>query len=295
MPLAGQSVPVILGYQDPADYLNDPFFIGQIIGPVANRIQRATFELQGTQYRLEVNDPPHHLHGGAHGLGLRIWDMGQDGPRAVELRTTSPHGAGGYPGNVAYRVSIRLTGHRLTYDMQAQTDRPTPVNLTQHNYYTLGCNGGVDQQQLRINADRHVATRPDLIPTGEIAPVAGTYLDFRQFRPLSDAIGSGPGLDHTLVLNAPDAGPSVAVMGRNGMELRMWTDQPGLQLFTGQNLCPRASPISGQVHNPFSGLCLEPQHYPDSPNQPGFPTVVITPEHPYHQVLSVEIKEQASR
>jgi aldose 1-epimerase len=292
VPLGDQIVPVVLGYDNPVNYLTDQQFMGQIVGPVANRIAGASFELEGVQHHLDINDPPHHLHGGATGLGRQLWEMEPDGSRAVELRLTSSHGTGGYPGLVAFRVRISLDGHRLTYDMWADTDRPTPINLAQHNYYTLGWRGKVGAHLLWINADHYLPTGPDLIPTGQIAPVAGTALDFRRFRHLSDTIQTGPGLDSSLVLNPTDARPMVKVHARNGMQLRLWTDQPGLQLFTGQNLQPGARAHSGQEHLPFSGFCLEPQAFPDSPNQPGFPTVVITPVHPYHQTLSVEIKEE---
>lgn len=295
VPLAGLRVPVVLGYDNPADYLCDPFFMGQIVGPVANRISGAGFDLGGVRHNLEANDPPHHLHGGPTGLGHQLWQMEQDGPQAVELRLICADGTGGYPGRVAYRVRILLSGACLTYDLRAETDRPTPVNLAQHNYYSLGAADRADAHRLWMNADHYFPTGPDLIPTGEYARVDGTALDFRTLRRVSDAIQAGPGLDSALVLNQDSARPSAIALADNGLELRMWSDQPSLQLYTAQHLYPGAPAHAGQVHGPFSGLCLEPQQFPDSLNQPGFPTVVIAPDQPYRQILRVEIKEGDSR
>lgn len=282
VPLNGQRVPVVLGYSDPESYAFNPGFMGALVGRVANRISGARFDLAGETVHLPQNEAPHHLHGGTKGLHARLWDMEPDGDTAVRLSLVSDHLDQGYPGVLTLQVTIRLTGYDLTYDIHAQSDRPTPVNLAQHAYYNLVGGGSVGGHGLMVPAKDMTPVGPGLIPTGEIRPVAGTELDFRDAR----LIGSTR-LDSNLVLEADDR--PICLQAPKGMTMQMWTDQPCLQVYTAQGLLPFNKPLHGQIHGPFAGICLEPQQYPDALNVPRFPFAMTTPETPYKQVLRIRI------
>ena len=279
---------VVLGYRDPESYRRNPAFFGALVGRVANRIAGAKFTLDGQSFALDANEAPHHLHGGATGLGLQFWSMDPDGARCVRLRCHSPDGAGGYPGHVNVVVDVTLTGHRLRFDMTARPDRPTPISLAQHSYYALQ-DGPIWDQVLHLPADGYTPVGPDLIPTGEIAPVTSQHFDFNTPRPLALADPARQGIDLNYV-RPLDTRPAAVLRAPNGMELRMDTDQPGIQLFTAPNLRPGAAPLPGQSHLPFHALCLEPQGLPNAVNTPGFPGVIATPERPYRQVLDITIQ-----
>lgn len=286
VPLRGTQVPVVLGYADPADYAHNPAYLGVIAGRVANRISGAGFTLDGQRYDLPANEAPNHIHGGPEGLHARLWDMEADGPRAVRLTLVSPHGEGGYPGRLDLTVTIRLEGDALTYDMRAVSDRPTLLNLAQHSYYSLGA-GTCRNFHVTLPASRHTPNDAARIPTGEVAPVAGQPFDFRVGRSIAEADPKGQGFDMNLVLDRGQA----RVTG-NGLVLEIETDQPCLQLYTGHYLRPEHSPLPGQIHAPFAGLCLEPQGYPNAVNTPGFPCPLVTPDQPYHQRMTVRIYEE---
>jgi aldose 1-epimerase len=288
---------VVLGHDAPEAYRADPYFLGQIVGRVANRIAGARFAMPAPPESgphpptrplsggavapvctLAANDGPHCLHGGPDGLGRRVWAMEPDGARAVRLQVHSPDGDQGFPGAVDVTVTIALDGARLSYAMVAHPDRPTPIALAQHSYYALAGRGRVDGYRVSLAASACTPAGPDLIPTGAVAPVAGTPFDFRVARP----IGASR-LDLNLVLDAGD-GPAAEVTA-GGLRLRLWTDQPGLQLYTGDGL--------GAPFAPRHGLCLEPQGFPNAVNMPAFPSVICTPERPYRQTTTVEIAAAA--
>ena len=259
-------------------YLADQYFTGIIAGRVANRTANGRFTLGGQRHRLSQNDGPHHLHGGARGLGKRFWQIEPDGATAARLAYHSPDGEQGYPAAVDFTLDIRLSGHTLTYDMRAVPDRPTPINLAQHSYYTLGGTGPVWGARLALNADRFTPTNAQGIPVGKIKPVADTPLDFRHPRALCAADAA---LDTNLLFTkARDPSAPVATLGTNGYALRLWSDQPGLQLYTGAHL-----------PTPNSALCLEPQAPPNALNHPAFPPIIATPGQPYRQMLRVEIRK----
>lgn len=287
----GAELPVVLGYADPADHLRHPgAHLGVIAGRVANRIAGARFRLDGRDWQLAANEGPNQLHGGPGGLGRRDWRIERDGDRAVRLALHSPHGDQGYPGAVDFAVTVTLDGHRLTYDMAARPDRPTPVNLAQHSYYNLMGGGQVWNHRLRVAAGRYTPVDGAMIPTGEIATVPDR-LDFRRARTIRDADPQGRGIDANLVLDAAP-GPAAELDAPNGLRLRLWTDQPGMQVYTAAKLSGTAPAHPGQTLGPFAGICLEPQHFPDSPNRLGFPSILCTPDRPYRQVLTVEIKPE---
>ena len=289
VPVNGRRVPVVLGYQRPQDYLNNPYFLGVIAGRVANRISGAGFTLDGQRYALPVNDPPNHLHGGPAGIHAQNWGVEPDGTGAVQLRLVSPDGDQGYPGRVRFEVTVTLRGHMLTYDMRAETDRPTPVNLAQHSYYNLMGQGGVHDHQLQVSADHFTPADAAMIPTGQQLPLAGQAFALRQPGPLRQADPGQNGLDMNFVLSGAVTDAAAVLTAPNGLRLALQTDQPCLQLYTGGALSAVGAALPGQNHAPFGGVCLEPQQFPNALNTPGFASVLVLPDQPYRQILQVRI------
>ncbi|MHC0054741.1 aldose epimerase family protein [Actibacterium sp. D379-3] len=281
------NVPVVLGYADPAAYLHNPTYFGVIAGRVANRTAHGRFTLNGRPVRLSKNEGANHLHGGTRGLGARNWAMEGDGANAVRLTYRAPDGEEGYPGAVDFSVTVRLSGHRLSYAMDGRPDRPTPINLAQHSYYNLAGGGPVWDHRLHLPATGFTPTDAQGIPTGAVAPVTGTRYGFNAPRLLGDADPGHLGSDVNLVLAAP-GGPAATLTCAN-MRLRLWTDQPGMQLYNAMHLTRTPGGHDRRVYDRFHGLCLEPQHFPDSLNQPRFPPIICTPDRPYRQRLTVEI------
>jgi len=277
--LHGRLSSVVLGYATPEAYLDDPFFKGIIAGRVANRTKAGRFSLNGQPVQLSQNEGKNHLHGGHFGLGRRYWQLEADGPTAARLSYTSPDGEEGYPGRVAFTVDIRLEGPRLTYDMQAVPKVPTPINLAQHNYYNLAGSGPIWGHELQVNTSHFTPTGPKSIPTGEVATLAGTPQDFRTPRPLITADSTLDSNQMTAPLRDKSQ-PLAMLSAPNGLRLKLWSDQPAIQIYTG-----------GGLDVPNTGICLEPQFPPNALNQPEFGSIIATPEHPYRQVLQVEIGE----
>lgn len=283
--------PMVLGFERFEDYPAHSRSFGIVAGRVANRIAGARFMLGGETWRLAANNGPNHLHGGAIGLGRRIWDMETDrAANAVRLRYLSPEREEGYPGAVAFTVTYRLDGARLVCTMEGVPDRPTPINLAQHSYYNLGPGGDVFDHTLVIDAPQITPVDDALIPTGEIAAVAGTRFDFTLPRRMGDADPDRRGYDQNYVLrDGRDPGVPVAAVTGHGRRLRVWTDQPGLQLFTAATLDVPVPGLDGRRYGPFAGLCLEAQNFPDAVNRAQFPSAIRTPETPYRQETTVEI------
>lgn len=281
VPLDGVSVPVVLGFDDPQDYIRHPTSMGVIAGRVANRISGARFWLDGALYQLPANEGHNHLHGGPDGLQKRIWHSEPDGARAVRFTLTSDHGDQGYPGRVQLSVTVTLIGTTLRYEMAATPDRPTPISLAQHSYYNLMGQGDIAGHHLLINAADCTPTDKAKIPTGRIAPVSDHGCDFTSPR----AVGREA---HDINLILRDT-PAATLIAPNGMTLTLNTDQPCVQLYTGAGLRPLAPLHPGQISQPFSGLCLEPQHYPNAVNTPEFPLTLATPDAPYRQTTAVTI------
>ena len=259
----GRLANVVLGFDTPEAYAANPRYLGAIIGRYANRIANAQFTLDGRTYRLAANNGGNHLHGGVTGFDKRVWRPALSvakgaacGATSLELSYLSPDGEEGYPGNLDVRVTYTLTNrNELVVDYFATTDKPTPVNLTQHSYFNLAGVGDVSDHQLQIEADAITPVDEQLIPTGVLEPVAGTPFDFRS--PMTLGARRGGNYDHNFVLQ----GGIRVVEPKSGRTLHVHTTEPGLQLYTGYKL----------------GLCLETQHFPDSPNQPSFPTTILRP------------------
>ena len=298
----GRMANVVLGHADLADYATGPReYFGVVVGRVGNRIADGRFVLDGRDHRLSVNVGSHHLHGGANGFDRRPWrvvDQRADGESAsLRLRLVSPDGDQGYPGELTATVTYTLSGDgELRFDYEATTDASTLVNLTQHSYFNLGGEGSGDVlgHELAIDADAHCAVDGTLIPTGELRPVDGTPFDFRRARSIGVALQGrdrqlelAGGFDHCMVL------PHWAATHRtvrhactlsdatSGRRLRVATDQPGVQFYSGNFLDGTARGPAGVAYSRHAGLCLETQHFPDAPHHAGFPSIVLRPGERY--------------
>ncbi|MEW1771945.1 aldose epimerase family protein [Streptomyces sp. NPDC086777] len=294
----GRYANVSLGYDNLAAYVAGTTFFGATIGRYGNRIAKGQFTLDGKSYQLSVNDGVNSLHGGAKGFNTKVWDIegftsGSD--VGLHLHYTSVDGEMGYPGTLRTRVTFTLDRHGdWTIDYEATTDKPTVVNLTNHTYWNLAGegNGTIEDHELTIAAGRYTPTDSGLIPTGELAKVSGTPFDFRKGKPVGRDIRAGhpqqvqaKGFDHNWVLDkGVTARPEhIATLRdpRSGRTLKIATDQPGLQFYSGNFLDGTLVGTSGRTYRQGDGLCLETQHFPDSPNHPGFPSTVLRPGQVY--------------
>ena len=296
---AGRTADVVLGYKDLAGYLGDGSHLGNLVGRYANRIAKGRFTLDGKSYTLATNNPPNSLHGGPTGFGKRLWSakviQGKDGD-ALELRYVSKDGEEGYPGTLTATVvySLREDGG-LVIDYTATTDAPTVVNLTNHAYFNLAGEGEgtILDHELQLESDTFTPVDATLIPTGELRSVADTPFDFR--KPVAigaridakdEQIQFGGGYDHNFVVRGAAGTLRLAarvVDKKSGRVLETYTTEPGIQFYTGNFLDGTIVGRSGKTYVKRGAFCLETQHYPDSPNQPEFPSAVLRPGQTYRQ------------
>jgi aldose 1-epimerase len=284
-------LPMTLGFDQIEDYpAHSPSF-GALCGRVANRISGARFPCAGMDVRLTPNEGPNLLHSGAHGFGIRPWDMEEAGPGAVRLSLQSPHDEGGWPGSLAVAATYKLTGPRLTMTIEAVPDRETPINIAQHSYWNLDGGGDVLGHMLRLDADASTPVDDALIATGEIAPVDGGPLDFRAPRRMLDADARPLALDLNMALTQGRdmAAPAAELIGEGGRRLRLWTDQPGVQIYNAPRMAMPIPGFDGRRYGAFAGMCLEAQGFPDAVNRPEFPSIMHAPDRPYRQFWAVEI------
>lgn len=299
---SGHVADVTLGYDDARSYVEHPNYWGQTIGRYANRIAGGRFTLDGKAYQLTLNDKTNSLHGGTAGFDKRVWQIvgvSDAGDVAkVALRLVSPAGDQGYPGNLTVTTTYSLDDHgALTIDYEATSDAPTIVNLTNHALFNLageGAPGGVLTHRLTIPAHRFTPVNAALIPTGTLAPVAGTPFDLTGGRILDELVRDGRdpqivigrGIDHNYALDAGrTAEPKLAARLedlRSGRVLEVLSDQPGVQVYTGNFLDGTLVGKSGHLYRMGDGLALEPQVFPDTPNQPAFGSARVDPGKPYH-------------
>lgn len=293
----GALADVVLGFDDVAGYESDRNqYFGCTAGRVANRIARGVFRLDGETYRLAINNGPNHLHGGGdRALSRVVWDAEpvstEDGP-GVRFTYTSPDGEEGYPGELEIAVTYTLThAGELRIDYEATTDAPTPVNLTNHAYWNLAGHGDptVLDHELRIAASHYTPVDETLIPIGHVAPVTPA-LDFKHAKPIGRDIGpliESPslGYDHNFVLDSPGGALAFAAElhdPQSGRVLEVWTTEPGLQFYSGNFLFGQRGK-DGEHYPLRSACCLEAQHFPDSPNQGSFPSIILRPGEEYRQ------------
>ncbi len=293
----GVRAEVTLGFDDLASYLQPHPYFGATVGRYANRIAGGRFTLDGTDHQLTTNDGPHHLHGGWRGFDRRRWHAraasSRDGGTVV-LTRQSPHDEEGYPGTLDVEVHVTVEGDALTIEYRAETDRPTLVNLTQHAYVDLSAGAAptIEAHRLWIRAERFVPVDARLIPLGETRPVADTPFDFREPRLIGGRIDdddpqlrAGLGYDHCWLLDTEgDESRTAARLedASTGRWLEVTTSEPGLQFYSGNQLDGTTVGRGGRRHASRTGLCLETQHLPDSPNHPAFPSTVLRPGERYH-------------
>ncbi|MEV7422433.1 MULTISPECIES: aldose epimerase family protein [unclassified Streptomyces] len=290
----GRYANVSLGFDNLDDYLTATTFFGALIGRYGNRIAGGRFTLDGRTYQLPLNDGPNSLHGGTKGFDTRVWDVEPFSAATgvgLVLSRVSPDGEMGYPGTLRVKVTYTLTP-RGTWriDYAATTDRPTVVNLTNHTYFNLAGEGSGDVygHELTLDASRYTPVDTTLIPTGELAKVAGTPFDFRGGKAVGRDIRTGhpqllrgQGFDHNWVLDkgvTASARPAATLRDPgSGRTLRLATTEPGVQFYSGNFVVGTLIGTSGRIYRQGDGMCLETQHFPDSPNQPSFPSTVLRP------------------
>lgn len=290
----GKRDDIVQGFDSLEGYLSPNPYFGAIVGRYANRIANAQFQLDGKTYTLPKNDGPNTLHGGRRGFDKVVW-TGKQIANGVELTYVSPDGDQGFPGALTTTVRYTLTGNSLQIDYTATTDKDTVLNLSNHSYFNLAGQGSGDvlQHELKINAARFTPVNATLIPTGELKPVEGTPFDFRQSTVIGKRIGDddeqlrfGKGYDHNWVLDNSTgklAEAAEAYEPTSGRVLTVLTTQPGLQFYTGNFLDGTITGRDDKVYKRRFAFCLETQHFPDSPNQPAFPTSELKPGQKFHQ------------
>jgi len=297
----GKFADIVLGFDNLSDYMEKSPYFGALIGRYGNRIGGAKFTLDGKTYKLAANNGPNSLHGGLRGFDKVVWEAHPSetasGP-ALTLDYTSPDGEEGFPGTLKVTGIYTLTNsNELKLEFTAKTDKLTVCNLTHHSYFNLAGqeNGNILNHLVQINADKTTPVDRTLIPTGEIADVTGTPFDFRTSAEIGARIKDpdkvlqyGPGYDHNWIINKPLG--QLGMMARvveptSGRVMEVWSDEPGLQFYAGNFLDGTLKGKGGAFYPIHSAFCMEPQHYPDSPNKPEFPSVELKPDQVYHNTI----------
>ncbi len=280
----GTETNVVLGHRDPDAYASVGGYFGVVVGRVANRIDRGRFSLDGVDHEVPTNDRGNALHGGPDGYDRREWAVESVGPDAATLSLTSPDGDQGFPGDLLVEVTYTVAPGEVSIDYRATATRTTVVNLTNHAYFNLDGEGRgtIEDHVLSVDADAVTPLRPDGVPTGEIASVDGTPFDLRSPRRLGDVLAQpseqlalAGGLDHNFVLSGTGLRRAARLTGRSGIGLEVVTDRPGVQVYSGAYFDGSVTGPSGAPYPQRAGIALETQGFPDAPNQPGFPSVVL--------------------
>ena len=290
----GQMRDVVLGFDSIQDYISKPSDFGASIGRYANRINQGKFTLDGVEYQLPRNNYGHCLHGGPQGFQYRVFDAVQPNPQEVELTYVAKDGEEGFPGNITCKVLMRLTDdNAIDIRYEAETDKPTIVNMTNHSYFNLDGDAGSNADHLlTVDADYYTPVDSTFMTTGEIASVEGTPMDFRTPTPVGARINdyafvqlkNGNGYDHNWVLNAKgDINRKAASLKspKTGIVLDVYTNEPGVQVYAGNFLDGSLTGKKGITYNQRASVCLETQKYPDTPNKPEWPSAVLRPGEKY--------------
>lgn len=289
---SGKMADVVLGFDNLAQYLKGHPYFGCTVGRVANRIAKGQFTLDGKTYKLVVNNGPNHLHGGLKGFDKVVWEAEpQAGGAATKFSYTSADGEENYPGRVQTTVLIGLSDtNELSIDYTAVSDKPTPVNLTNHSYFNLSGLGDILKHELTISADHFTPKNQDSVPNGEIKSVKNTPMDFTKPHPIGSRFSQldekPDGYDHNFVING--GGKELVFAARvfepdSGRVMEVWTNEPGVQLYTSNYLDGSLIGKRGVVYSRHAALCLETQHFPDSVNHPNFPSTILRPGETYSQ------------
>lgn len=291
---------IVLGYDNLEGYIADSNYFGALIGRYGNRIGKAQFSIEGKTYQLEVNDGENHLHGGFKGFDKKNWNATAfkiDGEVGLKMELFSPDGEQGYPGNVTTQVVYTLkNSNELVMDYMAITDKPTHINMTQHSYFNLAGDGSILDHQLTIPADSITPVDKGLIPTGALDKVENTPFDFRKATAVGKRIdvknpqlAFGLGYDHNFVLNKSEEGAfelaAKVVEPKTGRVLEIFSEEPAIQFYSG-NFLNGTAKGKGQTYEHRTGFCLEPQHFPDAPNQPNFASTLVKPGEVYSTRMS---------
>jgi aldose 1-epimerase len=292
----GKFADIVLGYPSVDGYVaegNTKTYFGAIVGRYGNRIAGGKFSIDGHEYQIPLNNGPNALHGGPDGFDKKVWTA-REIPDGVEFTLVSPDGDMGFPGKLTVHVRYTLVGSALHINYSATTDKPTVTNLTNHSYFNLSGDGSgtILGEIMQINADGYTPVDKGLIPAGGVQPVAGTPFDFRKPTEIGARINEpnqqlklGGGYDHNWVLNGKNGEMKLAAKvydPKSGRVLTVSTTQPAVQFYTGNSLTGAFKSVSGSAYSKNTGLCLETQHYPDSPNQPAFPTTLLKPGETLH-------------
>jgi len=295
----GRMGDVVQGFVTLEEYIEKSPYFGCLIGRYGNRIAEGKFTLEGETYTLACNDGSNNLHGGMKGFDKVVWDaeaLESDAGPSLELKYLSRDGEEGFPGNLSVTARYTLTADNgLRLDFSATTDKPTVVNLTHHSYFNLAGEDDVLNHEVMIASDKFTPVDANLIPTGELRPVQGTPFDFTTAKAIGAGIGQdneqlkfGGGYDHNWVLNKPEGELGIAARvfdPASGRVMEVLTTEPAMQFYTGNFLDGTLVGKGGQTYMHRSALCMEPQHYPDSPNQPDFPSVVLRPGEEYRNTI----------
>ncbi len=290
LPVQGRRMPLVVSLPDVQAYVQDRAYLGQLVGRFANRIGGAAFELDGRRFALTANNGANTLHGGEPGFGKQLWRVVETGSGRrsfLKLALHSPDGSSGFPGNLDVTALISIEDNTLTLAWEATTDAPTPVSLTWHPYFNLTGDAHlpVGDHTLRMAASHYLPVSAALIPTGEVAPVAGTPFDFRAAKPLRappaemhSQLREIGGFDHCWVLDNNARVAAELYCPASGVRMQLLTDLPGLQFYDGNQL--------PAIHAGVHGLCLEPEHFPDAPNRQDFPDCILRPGQVHRSFMS---------
>lgn len=296
---SGEMADIVLGYDNIDGYLNaDEQYFGASIGRYGNRIAKGSFKIDSLEYKLAVNNGQNSLHGGRKGFSAKVWDAVLKGKNEVELSLISPDMDEGYPGELKVTVNYKLTdANEVAISYRAETSKPTVLNLTNHSYFNFhgAGNGDILDHVLYLNASDYTPVDSTLIPTGKVEPVKGTPFDFTtpaaigsRIKEQNEQLGYGMGYDHNYVLNKPDSKAVTLAASvyepRSGRFMEVYTNEPGIQFYCGNFLKGKEIGKQNKPYNFRTAFCLETQHFPNSPNQPEFPSVILRPGEVYNSV-----------